>query len=631
MAKKVVNKSSNKQPKPTPTSDSIHIHWWIAAFLGIFTFLIYANTLHHGFVLDDPLAIELNKNVTAGIGGIWDIVGGGYRENNFGGQLYRPISLIQFAIEWNIAPNNPTIHHFFNIFWYALSVVVLFFVTKQWFSKYSILLPMAISLIFAVHPIHTEVVANIKSRDEIMSLFFILISFYALGKYVFSSKSLWMVVSLILYSLALMSKESAITMFPVFGMLLWWVYGKNLKSSISSGLLFLIPVVLLLLIRSSIFGSTPASITDIMDNPIVSATGWGERFGTSMLILGKYILLQIFPFPLSSDYSYLVIPVVNLTNLYAIISLVFHVFMVWIAYRGLKSRNFVSLAIVAYFMAISLYSQIPLVIGTMFGERLAYLPSLWFISGVLYFIFDKTQFNVGKPLENISSIFKNNLVLSTGIIIISMVFSIMTFVRNQAWKDNYTLFTTDVATYPQSVRLNNGAADQLLSAAGREGISESDATTLLSKAEEHCNNIMKIKPVATAYLTLGNIRLKQKRYVEAIEYYDQVNDLKSIVETNKALAYREMGRDAGEKEQNITKSQEYLLKSLVLNSNDAATWYLMGVSYGVSGVHDKAAENFEKAYQLQPTKEYAKSAMTAYQYLGNQQKVVQYQSIIDSK
>src|SRR5690606_5443942 len=72
--------------------------WWISIGLFLFTCLIYANTIGHGFVLDDPLAISLNKNVTSGLIGIGDLLSGSYREANFGGQFYRPISLIQFAI-----------------------------------------------------------------------------------------------------------------------------------------------------------------------------------------------------------------------------------------------------------------------------------------------------------------------------------------------------------------------------------------------------------------------------------------------------------------------------------------------------------------------------------------------------
>ncbi|MBK8828578.1 MAG: hypothetical protein IPO26_18335 [Saprospiraceae bacterium] len=47
-------------------------------------------------------------------------------------------------------------------------------------------------------------------------------------------------------------------------------------------------------------------------------------------------------------------------------------------------------------------------------------------------------------------------------VIVGSVFAILTFVRNEAWSDNLTLFTTDAATYPTSVRLNNGAVETML-------------------------------------------------------------------------------------------------------------------------------------------------------------------------
>ena len=118
---------------------------------------------------------------------------------------------------------------------------------------------------------------------------------------------------------------------------------------------------------------------------------------------------------------------------------------------------------------------------------------------------------------------------------------------------------------------------------------------------------------------------RKKKYEEAITFYDKVNDLKTIVDKNKALAYRELGRQAGEKEQNLQKSQEMLNRSLTLNDQDAETWFLMGVSFGVSGNHQKAAENFEKAYALKPGPEYAKNVVAAYQYLNNIAKVNEYQ------
>ncbi len=600
----------------------------ICISLFVFAFLLYTNTLGHDFVLDDPLAIELNKNVTSGLSGIVEIFKGGYRENDFGGQLYRPVSLIQFAIEWELSPNNPVIHHFFNVLWYAVCVVLVFLVLHQWFHKYNVLLPFAIALLFAAHPIHTEVVANIKSRDEIMSLFFVLISFLSFGKYLLAGKNKWLIGSLLLYFLALISKESAATMFPVFAMIAWWMFNFDLKKSLSAGVWFIIPVIIIFIIRQVIFGSNPAPVTDMMDNPIVGATGFVERMATSMLILWKYFTLLILPYPLSSDYSYSVIPVVAFDNIFVLLSFLVHMGLFILALKGIKSRSILSFFTFTYLMAISLFSQIPMIIGTMFGERLAFLPSFWFISGLLSVavIFSKLIFT--RPLKDWKELFKPFSGMLLGLFLVFIAYSFITVNRNKDWKNNLTLFIKDASTYPQSVRLNNGAAEQLLNAANAEGLSDTEVNRLLSEAELYCQKIMKIKPVATAYLTLGNIRLKQKQYEEAITFYDKVNDLKSIVDKNKALAFRELGRQAGEKEQNLQKSQDMLSKSLALNDQDAETWFLMGVSYGVAGNHQEAGGNFEKAFALKPGPEYAKNVITAYQYLGNVLKVAEYQKYL---
>ncbi len=621
-------KQSTTFRQPEGVNENKNVHVVAALIVFAIAFLLYANTLQHGFVLDDPLAIELNKNVTSGIGGIGEIIRGGYRENNFGGQLYRPVSLIQFAIEWQISPNNPFIHHLFNVLWYAASAVLVFVVLSQWFSKNNILLPAIVALLFAAHPIHTEVVANIKSRDEIMSLFFVLSSFWALGRYQNTKKVFWIFGSLMFYFFALISKESAVTMFPVFGMLSWWIYNKDLKSSIKTGIWFVVPVIVLMIIRSAIFGSASTPSVDIMDNPIVAASGIAERMATSMVILFKYLQLLFFPHPLSSDYSYTVIPLAGTGNIVTWLSAALHLFLLYIAFKGVKTKSFLSLAIFAYLMAISLFSQIPIVIGTMFGERLAYLPSFWFLCGLIFLILKPLNTELSMPLNSWMQIFKTNPVILLGVLVITFSYGFKTLNRNTDWTDNYTLFKTDAATYPNSVRLNNGAADQNLRKANAEGLQPDEINHWLTESEKYCQQIMKVKPVATAYLTLGNIRMKQKKYEEAIRYYDQVNDLKSIVDQNKAIAYRELGREAGEKEQNLPKSEKMLTQSLMLNESDAETWFLMGVLNGITGNHLKAAQHFEKAFNLKPGPEYAKNVIMAYQNLGNSDKVKEYQKYL---
>ncbi len=615
MNKKALSTQNIPSDSRSVIVDKLAIGASIAVF--ILAFLSYANTLSHGFVLDDPLAIELNKNVTAGFSGIKDIFVGGYRENSFGGHLYRPVSLAMFAIEWGLSPNNPWIHHFMNVLGFALSCVLIFTLLKRWTG--SVVFALASALIFAVHPIHTEVVANIKSRDEIMSLFFLLASWISWDNYYKSKNSIRLIVAVLLYFLAILSKETAITMFPIFGLLSFIVYKDTAMESFKKGLLFLLPVLIILAIRYSLFGHLPPIETHVMDNPVVAADGVLQKWATSMAILFQYVQIMVWPHPLSSDYSYLVLPLGKWTDIKVLLGLILHLIAFIWALKNLKNRSFISLCLLAYLMSISLFSQIFITIGTMFGERLAYLGSFWFISFVAYAL-SKSELSVldfvqKKPLP------------TAGLALILGVFVFLTIQRNPAWKDNLTLFTTDAATYPTSVRLNNGCAEEWIKKANRS-TNEQEITACLEEAEKYVNTSMAVKPVPTAYLSLGNIRLKQARYEEALKYYDQVNDLKAIVDANKAIAFREMGRIAGEKEQNISKSQMMLQSSLELNDKDAETWFLLGVSHGVSGQHLEAAQKFEKAFEINPIKSYAQNIIMAYQNVGDMKKVQEYTTIL---
>jgi len=630
----------NQQTKKTKSAASIadsqvldsvifNRHRWQLLILSLAVIISYITTLGHGFVLDDPLAIGLNENVTRGFGGIIDIITGGYRANDFGGQLYRPIALIQFAIEWGLSPNNPAIHHFFNILYYLLLVWAVYFLVNKWAGGQKVLLAFGVALVFAVHPLHTEVVANIKSRDEIMALLFVILSFVSYDYFQHSQKMKFLFTSLGLFFLASISKESAVTMFPVFGLLSWFVYQKDIKTSFTQGLIFLIPVIIVLMIRKILFGVAAAPAIDIMDNAIVSKGDWWARFPTSLLVLWQYFKMMIQPYPLSYDYSFGVMPILDQMNLTAITSLVLHIGLVVMGTIGTMKRRIFALFIWGYLLSIVLYSQLLLVIGTLYGERLAFTPSFWFLTGIGFLVFKLTSTQASTDTFGFDS-FRRHSVFSIAIIIVTSIFLPLTLLRSLDWKDNFTLFTTDVMTYPDGVRLNNAAAESYVNASNDPALSETEKTALLAKAEAHCQKILQIRPVATAYLTLGNIRLKSARYEEAITYYDQVNDLKEIVDVNKSLAYREMGRIAGEKENNLPKAQQMLSNAIKYNATDAESWFLMGISYGVLGNHAEAARHFEEAYKLSAEKSYLINLLTAYNNVGNTVKIAETQALINA-
>jgi len=192
--------------------------WPYSLGIFLFAFLLYSNTIKHDYVLDDNIVTRGNKFVEKGFGGIKDIFTHGYLYgfNGQNDQSYRPLVLTNFAIEkalFNNKLDNPGAHHFFNVFWYGIASVMLFLFLLQLFRGESRWLALIITLLFVAHPIHTEVVANIKSRDEILSFFFLTASLYYLLKYARSSKGLELGLSLLCYCFCVLSKDSGLAMF----------------------------------------------------------------------------------------------------------------------------------------------------------------------------------------------------------------------------------------------------------------------------------------------------------------------------------------------------------------------------------------------------------------------------------
>src|SRR5690606_1271621 len=149
----------------------------------------------------------------------------GYWDSNAG--LYRPMSLVFFAIEWQFFPNNPFIYHFFNVFYYVLSIVFLFKILHYYLKEHSVWITFFIVLLFAVHPVHTEVVANIKSRDEIFCfLFFLGTIYFTLIK----EKKTHQIIGVVFFLFCLLSKEAGILFLPIL-LFLFWLKFKNNKST----------------------------------------------------------------------------------------------------------------------------------------------------------------------------------------------------------------------------------------------------------------------------------------------------------------------------------------------------------------------------------------------------------------
>ena len=139
-----------------------------------FAIALYFNTLNHGFVLDDKIIFQ-SKAITSGLKDLAALFTEKTLPEAENIKPYRPITSLSFAIDYQFFKNDDNLKmasnlHTMNVLYYGIALFFTFVLLLKLFKNK--IIALAISLLFAAHPIHTEVVANIKSRDEILAYLF---------------------------------------------------------------------------------------------------------------------------------------------------------------------------------------------------------------------------------------------------------------------------------------------------------------------------------------------------------------------------------------------------------------------------------------------------------------------------
>ena len=332
---------------------------------------------------------------------------------------------------------------------------------------------LAAVLLFASHPVHTEAVANIKGRDDILNFLFFVLSLTCLLQGVDRNKPKYFWLSALFFFLALLCKEIAVTFLAVIPLTVFFFRHATPKKIFSIVLSFAGVLGLYMLIRSSVLSSvTFEEKMKVVNNALAGAGSESDRIATAILILGKYAGLLFFPHPLSWDYSYNQIPIVSFSDIKVISTLCIlglaGIYAVSISAKMLKQRagktneetsahartlNFLSpnpvsrtfaYCILFFFLTLSVVSNLFLLIGSTLGERFLFIPSLAFcmsLAVIFFFPLEK------KPVFTAFPSMRTRGIL---FLLLLLAFSFKTFTRNRDWKDNLSLFTSGVQAAPHS-------------------------------------------------------------------------------------------------------------------------------------------------------------------------------------
>jgi tetratricopeptide (TPR) repeat protein len=202
------------------------------------------------------------------------------------------------------------------------------------------------------------------------------------------------------------------------------------------------------------------------------------------------------------------------------------------------------------------------------------------------------------------------------------------FLRNFDWKDNFTLFLTDVKVSDKSAKLLNACGGELIA----QSIKPENAARkneMLTQAVQYLQEAVKIHPgYKNAWLLLGNASNYLQQYEPSIQYYQRALKLDpnyGEARNNLGITFREAGKFFGEQKGDLNKALEYLLQAYQLRPDEYETLRLLGVAYGVGGNHPKAIEFFTKALERQPNDAMALFNLgSAYFYAGQTEKGNEY-------
>jgi len=579
-------KSQAKKNKQSTENKSQSQKWLIALAVFAFAGLLYINTLGHGYVLDDDLVCNKNGFVQDGFSGLSKIFTHSwyYGFTGIADRYYRPMMLASFAIENSMFGNEPSTYHAMNIFYYALGCAWLFLVMRLLFKDKPYWFPLTIALLFAAHPLHTEVVANIKSRDEIFAFLGLLGVTYGLIKYNRKNNVGYFIVALMSYFFAILSKEAALAILGIVPLVLYFFTNNSLQKIATHTAAFGLLAAIYFGIRMSIIDPNPNPFETI-DNSLFAIDGRGTQLSTAIGMLGKYLGLLFFPHPLSFDYSYNQIPAIGWGNWKVWTSLLAYGGLIYLAIKGLKEKHPISFGIFLFGITFAITSNIVFLIGATFAERFMFIPLLGFCIVITYLIYEYLPKFTGNNQQLLFGI--------TGVIL--LLYSFKTFTRNPVWESDETLFETGIQSAPNSSRTQSfyGVMHYRKAMASKNA---NEKKQLLNTSVEYLKKSIQTYPgftetyqhLAATYEAQNQNQLAFQTYRDALktnsDYYPAM--------TNMGILFYKM--------KNFPQAISNLQNALNFAPTNATTLRALGLAYKDSGQFTLAVEQFKKAAESQP-------------------------------
>jgi tetratricopeptide (TPR) repeat protein len=512
------------------------------------TILVYLNAIANGFAIDD-VPIILNNSYVHGFGNLRAILLGSYWPDSQ--ELYRPVVLFSFAVDWAISGGHPAWFHGVNIALHA-AVTALVYLLLLRLGAAAVAAALG-AAVFAVHPVHVEAVANIVGRAEMLAtLFFLLACLLHLRRGVRPALRIGGIT--LCYFLALGAKEIAVTLPPIL-LLLDFLHEERGVNPRWSWIRHQVPLYATLGVALAAYlGLRMHALGAARGTETVSylaGISTSERLATAVRLWPEFARLLFWPRDLAWDWGPAVISVVGWSHPMVFVGLLLGASSVVLAVVAWNRQRWISLAVLWFAVTFFLVSQIPFPIGVMLAERHLYLPSVAvsLLAPALVSFLQRVRVPV-------------RVAASAAVTLLLLLGAWRTWDRTPSWASTHSAYMTLGKEHPMSYRaswyaahllLDQGQLDRALTLFRRAvdltnrnfvalNMHYSDA---LLKAGNHeaadsiLRKSIRVAPhAARPYLLLGESLIDRQQFGEAVEVLNRGRELAvDSTEYNVAFAH----------------------------------------------------------------------------------------------
>ncbi|MGH9869117.1 MAG: tetratricopeptide repeat protein [Candidatus Polarisedimenticolia bacterium] len=494
-----------------------------AALVVLAAVVVSAGSLRHGFVFDDHMLVGGNAPVIRGeapITSAFTYRYWGAADEASPNELYRPVTIMSLGLNARCLGPGPLGMHAGNVALHAANALLVLLLVGRLFHRPRVAL--AAALLFAVHPVATEAVIPVAGRADLLAAFFLLVS-CVLALAASRRRGPWTLIGGLGMAfatfLAALSKEHAFIA-PLLTIGLLGADRRRHSADARSDRHYLVTgatltglqvfvLVMALLLRAQILGyvfqsappaSPSTSYLAFVNNPIQFAEPL-PRVLTALRVAVMGAGLMAFPAEMSADYSYDQIPVTGLPPGAADYGAVAFAAL----YLGLlawSARRFpvTMFALIWSALTYLLASNLLFPIGTIFGERLLYLPLAGF--ALLVAAGWDRLYAQGARLRRVSVVLLLTLLA---------LYAGRSVVRARDWSSDETLFAATVKASPRSAKAHSNQGFILQ----RQGRYEEAAASF--------RQALAIAPGLTGSgVSMARCLMEMGRPAEAIEQYERV-------------------------------------------------------------------------------------------------------------